>query len=137
MGRSKSARNRGAARAFRADLRRCGGAQRGKVATASHDRTARIWDVRSGQPLLVLSGHSRYIAASAFSPDGTRIATASHDHTAKLWKWPSGEPVATLIGHEHVIHGVAFSSDGMRIATASSDGTVRVWDGQSGRRLAP
>ena len=45
----------------------------GKVATASHDRTARIWDVRSGQPLLVLSGHSRYIAASALIISSWRV----------------------------------------------------------------
>ena len=56
-----------------------------RLATASADGTARLWDVRTGQPLLTLQGHTQGVYGVAFSPDGTRLATASRDKTARLW----------------------------------------------------
>jgi predicted NACHT family NTPase len=57
----------------------------GRVATASYDRTARLWDAASGKQLAVLKGHTDSVRSIAFSPDGSRLATASHDGTARLW----------------------------------------------------
>ena len=48
-----------------------------RIVTASHDRTARLWDAASGAEIAVLSGHARRVNSAAFSPDGTRIVTAS------------------------------------------------------------
>ena len=56
-----------------------------RLATASWDKTARLWDARTGQPLLECKGHTDLVASVAFSPDGTWLATASQDKTARLW----------------------------------------------------
>jgi hypothetical protein len=56
-----------------------------RLATASDDGTARLWDVASGKPLIVLRGHPAPVVAVAFSPDGSRLATAGADGTARLW----------------------------------------------------
>src|SRR5262249_2821627 len=56
-----------------------------RLASASHDQTARVWDARTGAPLLELKGHTHMVASVAFSPDGTRLATGSEDGTARLW----------------------------------------------------
>jgi len=47
----------------------------GRVATASADRTARIWDSESGQELEQLKGHVGPVTFVAFSPDGRRLLT--------------------------------------------------------------
>jgi TPR repeat protein len=53
--------------------------------TASDDKTARIWDARTGTQLAVLSGHGDAVGSAAYSPDGARIVTASFDKTARIW----------------------------------------------------
>ena len=55
-----------------------------KVATASLDRTARVWDSVSGSTLLTLTGHTDNVYSVAWSPDGTKLATASGDLTARV-----------------------------------------------------
>jgi WD40 repeat protein len=106
-----------------------------RLATASEDKTARVWDAKSGEELLTLRGHSNFVFGVAFSPDGNRLATASADGTAKVWDAVSGKEVLTLRGHTDSVWGVAYSPDGKRMATASSDGTAKVWDAVSGKEV--
>ena len=54
------------------------------IVTASADKTARVWDARSGKSLAVLH-HTNRVVKAVFSPDGKRIVTTSWDHTARLW----------------------------------------------------
>ena len=55
-----------------------------KLATASDDRTAKVWDAATGEELSTLTGHDDFVGSVAFSPDGTRLATASWDGTARI-----------------------------------------------------
>jgi tetratricopeptide (TPR) repeat protein len=58
-----------------------------RVATASLDKTARVWDAQTGETLATLN-HDDAVRAVSFSPDGTRVATASLDKTARVhWLW--------------------------------------------------
>jgi tetratricopeptide (TPR) repeat protein len=101
----------------------------------SRDKSAKIWDVTSGQELFTLSGHTNTIFGVAFSSDGKRVATASADKTAKIWDAKTGELLNTLTGHTDFVNSVAFSPDDKRLATASWDKTARVWDAISGKEL--
>jgi len=105
-----------------------------RIVTASADRTARVWDAKSGQVLLKLQGEGP-VTSAAFSPDGARIVTASDDKTARVWDAKSGQPLLTLQGHDNGVASAAFSPDGARIVTASYDGTARVWDAKTGAVL--
>jgi tetratricopeptide (TPR) repeat protein len=106
-----------------------------RLATASADKTAKVWDASSGRELLSLAGHTNWVYGVAFSPDGTRLATASADGTAKVWDASSGRELLSLASHTAGIYGVAFSPNGTHLATASGDGTAKVWDASSGREL--
>ena len=64
-----------------------------KVATASDDTTARLWDAATGKPLGEPMKHEEAVMAVAFSPDGTKVATASEDKTARLWDAATGKPL--------------------------------------------
>ncbi|MBI1877295.1 MAG: protein kinase [Chloroflexi bacterium] len=95
----------------------------------------KVWDMTTEQELLTLSGHSDYVEAVAFSPDGTQLATASSDGTAKIWDATPDRELLTLAGHTDAIGSIAFSPDGTRLVTASGDGTAKVWDAATGREL--
>jgi hypothetical protein len=57
-----------------------------RLASASRDRTLKIWDVATNVCLATLSGHSRAVSHLAFSPDGTRLASTSYDHNVGVWQ---------------------------------------------------
>ena len=75
-----------------------------RVATASEDHTARVWDARSGETLARLEGQTQVVNSAAFSPDGQRIVTASDDNRARLYDARTGRVVAVLEGIKAMSH---------------------------------
>jgi dipeptidyl aminopeptidase/acylaminoacyl peptidase len=114
--------------AFSADGRR--------FVTASFDKTARLWNADSGQPIgEPLKGHTSALLHAEFSPDGRRIVTASLDGTARLWEADTGQPIRGPIEGHGLVYAAAFSPDGRRIITAGSDGTAQLWDADTGQSI--
>ncbi len=67
------------------------------LATASADRTTRLWDMSSGAAVATLAGHGAEVDSLAFSHDGKYLATASYDLTVKVWDLASKAEVATMV----------------------------------------
>jgi WD40 repeat protein/predicted Ser/Thr protein kinase len=91
-------------------------------------KMVKLWDLDTGQELAALHGHTGWIRAVAFSPDGRTLATAGSDTTVRLWDVASRQELAVLKGHRNTIAGLAFSPDGKRLASCGSDHTVKLWD---------
>jgi nucleoside phosphorylase/roadblock/LC7 domain-containing protein len=102
------------------------------VASASRDKTVRLWDSATGGVRRTLKGHLDDFFAVAFSPDGKLVASASRDKTVRLWDSATGAVRRTLEGHSGWVKAVAFSPDGKLVASASYDETVRLWDSATG-----
>jgi WD40 repeat protein/DNA-binding SARP family transcriptional activator len=100
------------------------------VTTGAHpaDNTATVWDLATGEQLLVLVGPDVGRVVALFSPDNRLVATTHNDGTVRLWDAESGAELHVLEGHDGWINLSAFSPDGRWLATTGMDGTVRVWD---------
>jgi WD40 repeat protein len=105
------------------------------LASASDDRTVRLWDVASGKPRTGALAHNAPIRALAFSPDGKLLLSGSDDQTARLWEAGAGIPVGGSLGHRGPVRTVAFSGDGRLLATGSDDQTARLWEAGTGQPL--
>jgi WD40 repeat protein len=97
-----------------------------RVATASRDQTARIWDAVTGRPITAPLEHKGAVLSAAFSPDGARLVTASDDKTAQVWEvWQEFENTADLI---QLLEGVS-GLDG------TQDNTPALAEADRNRRL--
>lgn len=99
------------------------------VATASWDKTARVWETATGKPVSVLAGHEDHVSNVAFSPDGKYVVTASLDKTARVWAdWQTGAPrVVAILEERDQLFGALFSPDGHYILLAGSN-TLHSWE---------
>jgi WD40 repeat protein len=95
-----------------------------QLATASADRTARVWDVESSKPVEILKGHTDYVSAVTFAADGV-VVTGGYDGAVRLWRKKRSTVLETRRG---AVMAVAASADGKTIAAGGLDGVVSLLD---------
>ena len=104
------------------------------LATASHDKTVKIWDARTMTLSSTLVGHANLVWCVAFSPDGKHLASGSAG-PIKVWDVATGRLVHNLVGHQGLVSNLAFHPHQPWLVSCSDDGTVRCWDLASGGPL--
>lgn len=112
--------------------------------TAADDKTARIWELASGQQLMVLrppqdSGEVGKLYAVAMSPDGSIVALAGWTDDANsiyLFDRAAGRLTRRISTLPNVVFHLAFSPDGRRLAASLGGGNgIRVFDTASGKEV--
>ncbi len=100
----------------------------GRLATASFDNTARVWDPNDpdAEPV-VFDDHSALVHEVVALSDG-RVATASSDRTVRVWDPtdPGVDPIV-FAGHDDIVTNLVEIEDG-RLASGGDDRTIRIWD---------
>jgi WD40 repeat protein len=105
-----------------------------QLATGSLDRTARLWDVATGQQGPELK-HDGEVTGVAYSPEGNFLATSCMDGQSRLWNVTDGQLLSTFAGHDGGVTGIAFVAGGRCLVSAGMDRTIRVWEVATGRAL--
>jgi WD40 repeat protein len=104
------------------------------LATASKDRTARVWKVATGEQAARLPKQEDYVTHVAFSPDGERLATTMRTGPIRVWEWESKKKAAELVPEGDVVC-IAFSPDGKDLV-AVRENRITVWNAATGREVA-
>jgi len=104
------------------------------IASASKDRTAKLWSAENGKCVATLRGHAAAVMGIAGAPGGEWIATACYDGEIRIWN-PDGTLRLKLVEKGPPAHRVRCSPDGNALATTRLDGTVNVWDTKSWKAL--
>jgi telomerase protein component 1 len=104
------------------------------LASASRDRSAKIWDTHTGAVAKTLRGHKDWLNSVCFSPDGQRVVTGAWDYHVKQWNLRLAEdeinPPA-LTSHDGPVSQVRYINGGAHFISAASDGKLIVWDAAS------
>ncbi|KAG2135838.1 WD40-repeat-containing domain protein [Suillus clintonianus] len=103
-----------------------------RVVSGSHDGTARVWDVKSGEPVQGLNpirtGQGRVCVVS-YSPNATKTATSGEGKSGiKIWdaKRRLGQRLYT-IGQGYTVWSLAWTSDEKKLI-AGSNGSIRIFN---------
>jgi U3 small nucleolar RNA-associated protein 13 len=123
-------------------------------ASASQDRTVKIYSATEGEAIGVLRGHRRGVWTVKFAPKDSQapsssnkglIATGSGDKTVKIWSLADYSCLLTLEGHSNSVLKLAWlpyrpvdarDKRGPQVASAAGDGLVKVWDSESGETMS-
>ena len=99
------------------------------LASASADRSIKLWNTATGESLRTIEGHIDNVLAVAFSPDGKALASGSSDKTVRLWNAATGDEVGLLDGHTEAVTCVAFMPDGTTLASVWGPiGEFKLWN---------
>lgn len=95
----------------------------------SSDHSLIIWDIRSGQPVRTLNGHTWFIDSLAvgLTPGGIRIISGSRDKTVRVWDPDRTEPVLTLDEHTYTVSDVGILPGGRQLMSCALDNSLRIW----------
>lgn len=96
------------------------------------------WDASSDNfaTMPVLTGHSGWVQAIAFHPDGKRLFTADSWGQLRAWSYADGKPLWDVAAaHDGWIRGLVVSRDGKTLTTCGRDQKVRLWSPDEGAKL--
>jgi WD40 repeat protein len=115
------------------------------VATASRDKSAKLWELNTGREVRSFLGHQASVISLDFSRDGKYLLTGGNDHTVKLWEVNTGKQILSIVlddtesynkqygsGQER-INDVAFDPQGRYFVTLGQ--MVHVWEFPSGKKI--
>ncbi|XP_062887094.1 notchless protein homolog 1 [Mobula hypostoma] len=97
------------------------------VASASFDKSVKLWDGRTGKYLASLRGHVSAVYQIAWSADSRLLASGSSDSTLKVWDVKAQKLSVDLPGHADEVFAVDWSPDGQRVASGGKDKVLRIW----------
>ncbi|UJR30435.1 hypothetical protein I4U23_017969 [Adineta vaga] len=98
-------------------------------ASASLDRTVKVWQLGSTQPNFTLEGHEKGVNCVDYYSGGDKpyLVSGGDDRLVKIWDYQNKTCVQTLEGHSQNVGCVSFHPELPIVLSGSEDGTVKLW----------
>ena len=103
-----------------------------RLASASRDKTAKVFDLESGKRVVTFSGHSGSVNGVAFHPDGKQVYSTSDDKLLALWKIEDGKKSRDVHRFGAGVHKILSSGESLFIS--SNDKIAYEYSLQEGRQ---
>ncbi|CAG9533286.1 unnamed protein product [Cercopithifilaria johnstoni] len=97
------------------------------IASASFDKSIKLWCGRTGAFLDTLRGHVQAVYQIAWSADSRLLVSGSADSTLKVWDIHKRGLCMDLPGHGDEVYAVDWSPDGTRVASGGKDKLLKLW----------
>ena len=101
------------------------------LATASTDKTIRLWNLITGTTIRTIHAHNNGI--SCVNMTQGLVITGGLDHMIKMFDIRSGDEICRLEGHSDVVRTI--QTDSTKLISGSYDMSIRIWDLNSGKML--
>lgn len=105
---------------------------RNMLVSGSCDKTAKVWDIRTGKCVQTISGHhTSDVNSVRFFPNGQLIGTGSEDQTCSLFDMRANQTLITYQDESNVkepVTSLSFSKSGRLMFTSYEDKKIIVWD---------
>mmetsp|Transcript_5278 Transcript_5278/g.8945 ORF Transcript_5278/g.8945 Transcript_5278/m.8945 type:complete len:1029 (-) Transcript_5278:226-3312(-) len=104
-------------------------------ASASLDKSVKVWSIGSPLPNYSLEGHERGVNCIDYYLGGDKpyLVSGADDKCVKIWDYQTKSCVQTLEGHTSNVSAVCFHPKLPIILSGSEDGTIRIWHGTTNR----
>nr|NVI69862.1 coat protein (coatomer) beta' [Cucujiformia] len=104
-------------------------------ASASLDRTLKVWQLGASTANFTLEGHDKGVNCVDYYHGGDKpyLISGADDRLVKIWDYQNKTCVQTLEGHAQNVTAVCFHPELPLVLTGSEDGTVRIWHANTHR----
>src|SRR4029077_17186942 len=93
------------------------------------DTTARVWDVATGEPRILLNNNDDQVELVSFSPDGMLLATSDSASVVHIWgDLLAAQALHRLPGYAEEVRALAFHPNSKRLALGGTDRVIHVYD---------
>lgn len=97
------------------------------IASASFDKSVKLWDGSNGKFLGALRGHVQAVYQISWSADSRLLVSSSADSTLKVWNIEKRCLEIELPGHSDEVYAVDWSPDGLVVASGGKDKVIKLW----------
>lgn len=100
------------------------------LVSGSYDCTVRVWNLRTGECIWRLTGHSQKVYSVVLDYERKRCMSGSMDGFVRIWNLENGTSLYQLEGHTSLVGLLDLTPS--HLVSAAADHTLRIWSPDTG-----